>query len=85
MTTLTRPWTLHILRVLASSGPTRFGVLRRSVDGISARVLTERARSAKLGMNSGVLPGSGRRKTPPKKLLLFARLFGDIPTWGGPP
>lgn len=43
--TLTRPWTLHILWVLSTNGPTRFGVLRRSVPGISSRVLTERLRA----------------------------------------
>lgn len=42
--TLTRPWTLHILWILARNGPTRFGVLKRSVEGISSRVLTERLR-----------------------------------------
>ncbi len=43
--TLTRPWTLHILWVLSTNGPTRFGALRRSVLGISSRVLTERLRA----------------------------------------
>jgi DNA-binding HxlR family transcriptional regulator len=43
--TLTRPWTLHILWTLSNNGPTRFGVLRRSVEGISSRVLTERLRA----------------------------------------
>lgn len=42
--TLTRPWTLHILWTLSTNGPTRFGALRRSVAGISSRVLTERLR-----------------------------------------
>jgi DNA-binding HxlR family transcriptional regulator len=42
---LTRPWTLHILWALSHSGPMRFGVLRQQVDGISARVLTERLRT----------------------------------------
>ena len=42
--TLTRPWTLHILWALSQNGPTRFGALRRSVAGISSRVLTERLR-----------------------------------------
>src|SRR5437868_12683759 len=41
---LTRPWTLRILWVLAKTGPKRFGVLRRIVKGISARMLTERLR-----------------------------------------
>ncbi|HUI41160.1 MAG TPA: helix-turn-helix domain-containing protein [Terriglobia bacterium] len=43
--TLTRPWTLHILWVLSTEGPTRFGALRRKVEGISSRVLTERLRT----------------------------------------
>jgi len=42
---LTRPWTMHILWVLSTHGPTRFGVLRRQIEGISARVLTERLRT----------------------------------------
>jgi len=42
---LTRPWTLHILWSLSANGPMRFGALRRNVDGISARVLTERLRT----------------------------------------
>src|SRR5262245_60011199 len=42
---LTRPWTMHILWVLSTSGPTRFGALRRQIDGISARLLTERLRN----------------------------------------
>jgi DNA-binding HxlR family transcriptional regulator len=42
---LTRPWTLHILWALSHTGPMRFGVLRRQVEGISSRVLTERLRT----------------------------------------
>jgi DNA-binding HxlR family transcriptional regulator len=42
---LTRPWTLHILWALSMNGPMRFGVLRKNVTGISARVLTERLRT----------------------------------------
>jgi len=41
---LTRPWTMHILWVLSTNGATRFGALRRQVEGISSRVLTERLR-----------------------------------------
>src|SRR5882724_8479692 len=43
--TITRRWTLHILWILISEGPTRFGALRRGVPGISARVLTVRLRA----------------------------------------
>src|SRR5258708_27545154 len=42
---LSRPWTMHILWVLSTTGPMRFGVLRRHVEGISGRVLTERLRT----------------------------------------
>jgi len=35
---------MHILLALGTNGPTRFGVLRRSIEGISSRVLTERLR-----------------------------------------
>ena len=42
---LTRPWTFHILWALSHNGPMRFGVLRKQVEGISARVLTERLRT----------------------------------------
>ncbi|MGH9778654.1 MAG: winged helix-turn-helix transcriptional regulator [Candidatus Acidiferrales bacterium] len=41
---LARPWTLHIIWALGTDGPSRFGVLRRRVGGISSRVLTERLR-----------------------------------------
>jgi DNA-binding HxlR family transcriptional regulator len=40
--TLAKPWILQILWVLGNDGPTRFGALRRKVEGISARVLAER-------------------------------------------
>ena len=43
--TIMRPWTLQIVWVLISKGSTRFGELRRSVPGISARVLTVRLRA----------------------------------------
>jgi DNA-binding HxlR family transcriptional regulator len=41
---LTRPWTMHILWALGHEGPLRFGMLKKQVDGISSRVLTERLR-----------------------------------------
>jgi DNA-binding HxlR family transcriptional regulator len=36
---------MHILWALSSGGPTRFGALRRQIDGISSRLLTERLRT----------------------------------------
>ncbi len=37
-------WTMYILWVLDTNGTLRFGELRRKVDGISPKVLTERLR-----------------------------------------
>ncbi len=42
---LARPWTMHILWELNHTGSMRFGVLRKAISGISARVLTERLRT----------------------------------------
>jgi DNA-binding HxlR family transcriptional regulator len=42
---LSRPWTMHILWALSNNGPMRFGVLKRQIEGISSRVLTERLRT----------------------------------------
>lgn len=41
---LSREWTTHILWVLSQAGPTRHGELRRLVEGISSKVLTDRLR-----------------------------------------
>ena len=38
------PWTLYVVWTLMQNGPMRFGALRRAIDGISTRVLTERLR-----------------------------------------
>lgn len=37
-------WTCYILWVLCTNGPLRFGALKRSVPGLSSKVLTERLR-----------------------------------------
>jgi DNA-binding HxlR family transcriptional regulator len=44
MDILSGPWTLYLLWVLATDGPIRFGALKRQVEGISTKVLTERLR-----------------------------------------
>ncbi|TQV78034.1 helix-turn-helix transcriptional regulator [Exilibacterium tricleocarpae] len=41
---LSGEWTTHILWVLSQNGPTRHGELRRLVEGISSKVLTDRLR-----------------------------------------
>jgi DNA-binding HxlR family transcriptional regulator len=37
-------WTAYILWILQTQGPTRFGALKRSIPGVSAKMLTERLR-----------------------------------------
>ncbi|MEO1373744.1 MAG: helix-turn-helix domain-containing protein [Cyanobacteria bacterium J06635_10] len=37
-------WTMYVLWILDTNGALRFGELRRKVDGISTKVLTERLR-----------------------------------------
>lgn len=44
MDILSGPWTLYLLWVVATDGPIRFGALKRQVEGISTKVLTERLR-----------------------------------------
>ncbi len=41
---LSGEWTTYILWVLHKNGPTRFGELQRAIEGISAKVLTDRLR-----------------------------------------
>jgi DNA-binding HxlR family transcriptional regulator len=44
MDVLTGPWTMYLLWILSTHGPTRFGALKRLIDSISTKVLTERLR-----------------------------------------
>lgn len=41
---LSGPWTFYILWIFRNNGPTRFGALKRQIEGISSKVLTERLR-----------------------------------------
>jgi len=38
------PWTMYLLWTLRQNGPTRFGAIKRKLEGISSKVLTERLR-----------------------------------------
>jgi DNA-binding HxlR family transcriptional regulator len=59
---LTRPWTMHVLWALSHNGPMRFGVLRRQIQGISSRVLTERLRTLE---NAGFIFRHYEQTIPP--------------------
>ena len=38
-------WTLHIIWTLSTNGPIRYGELKRAVEGISSKVLTDRLKT----------------------------------------
>lgn len=60
---LSGPWTLYLLWVLDSNGAMRFGVLRRALDGVSAKVLTERLRML---ADAGIISRHAVTSVPPE-------------------
>jgi len=72
---LTRPWTLHILWLLSRNGPMRFGALRRSVEGISARLLTVRLRTLE---QRGFVERSVRPTNPPEVTYIPTSRLADM-------
>lgn len=56
------PWTTHIVWILSSQGPSRFGVLKREVSGISSKVLTDRLRMLE---TAGVIYRDYKPTVPP--------------------
>ena len=75
MNLLSRPWTIHILWALHNNGPSRFGVLRRVVSGISARVLTNRLRL--LEANRLILRHY-EPSVPPKVTYSFTKRYAGL-------
>jgi DNA-binding HxlR family transcriptional regulator len=57
------PWTSNVLWALRQHGPLRFGTIRRTVQGISAKVLTERLRMLE---KAGVIFREYRPRIPPE-------------------
>jgi DNA-binding HxlR family transcriptional regulator len=56
-------WTIYILSALDTNGILRFGELRRKVDGISTKVLTERLRMLE---DIGIIHRNYEPTIPPK-------------------
>jgi len=59
------PWTTYILWALRQNGPMRFGAIRRTVQGVSAKVLTERLRMLE---KAGVIYREYKPRIPPEVL-----------------
>ena len=57
------PWTTYILYNLKTQGPQRFGELKRRVQGISAKMLTERLRTLE---SAGLVRREYEATIPPK-------------------
>jgi DNA-binding HxlR family transcriptional regulator len=57
------PWTTYILWSLRQNGAMRFGAIRRTVQGVSAKVLTERLRMLE---QAGVIYREYRPRIPPE-------------------
>ncbi len=72
---LGKPWTMHILWVLSTNGPTRFGSLRRQVDGISSRVLAERLKNLE---EKGFIYREYKQTIPPAVTYGITRRMKDI-------
>lgn len=60
---LSGEWTTHILWALSRNGPTRHGELRRRIEGISSKVLTDRLRMLEA---AGLVHRSYEPTVPPK-------------------
>ncbi len=75
--TLTRPWTLHILWALSTNGPARFGALKRQIEGISSRVLTERLRALE---EKGFIYRDYQPTIPPAVTYGITKRMKDIET-----
>ena len=60
---ISRRWTMYILWILDTKGKLRFGELKREVDGISTKVLTDRLRMLE---KTGIVHRSYEPTIPPK-------------------
>jgi DNA-binding HxlR family transcriptional regulator len=56
-------WTMYILWILDTNGKLRFGELKRQVEGISTKVLTERLRMLE---QAGIIHRHYEAEIPPK-------------------
>ena len=64
------PWTTYIIYNLRTSGPQRFGELKRRVGSISAKMLTERLRTLE---GAGLVSRDYEATIPPKVTYTLTR------------
>ncbi|WP_052050316.1 winged helix-turn-helix transcriptional regulator [Leptolyngbya sp. KIOST-1] len=75
MTVLSGPWTMYILWILSTAGPTRFGALRRQVEGISTKMLTERLRMLE---QEGIVDRHYEPTVPPQVTYSLTERAGEL-------
>ncbi|MBD2105865.1 helix-turn-helix domain-containing protein [Nodosilinea sp. FACHB-13] len=77
MNLLSGPWTMYIIWTLSTSGPTRFGALRRQVEGISTKMLTERLRMLE---QEGIVYRHYEPTVPPQVTYSLTERAGELVT-----
>ncbi|MBW4483810.1 MAG: helix-turn-helix transcriptional regulator [Tildeniella torsiva UHER 1998/13D] len=75
MNMLSGPWTMYIIWILSTAGPTRFGVLRRQVEGISTKMLTERLRMLE---QEGIVHRHYEPTVPPQVTYSLTERAGEL-------
>ncbi|MEA5448952.1 helix-turn-helix domain-containing protein [Leptolyngbya sp. CCNP1308] len=77
MNMLSGPWTMYIIWTLSTAGPTRFGALRRQVEGISTKMLTERLRMLE---QEGIVHRHYEPTVPPQVTYSLTERAGELVT-----
>lgn len=75
LSVLAGPWTMYILWVLRRDGPTRFAALRRKIEGISSKVLTERLRMLE---SEGLVYRHYEPTVPPQVTYSLTERMGEL-------
>lgn len=70
-------WTMNILHVLHSQGPTRFGELKRRLGTISTKTLTERLRTLE---GDGLVARHYEPTVPPQVTYSLTKKTGELAT-----
>ncbi|MBD1915563.1 MULTISPECIES: helix-turn-helix domain-containing protein [Cyanophyceae] len=75
MNLLSGPWTMYIIWRLSTNGPMRFGALRRQVEGISTKMLTERLRMLE---QEGIVDRHYEPTVPPQVTYSLTERAGEL-------
>jgi DNA-binding HxlR family transcriptional regulator len=68
-------WKIHVLHVLGSQGPMRFGQIQRALAGVSPKVLTQRLRELE---RDGLIWREQEATIPPKVTYGLTEMGRDV-------